>query len=390
MRQLGNGPVLVAGGGIGGLAAAVALRRHGLDVEVFERAESIIPERGTALTLWGNAVTVLDRLGVGDPARAAGCEVTRSEIRSHTGELLIETPVAEVTRLVGAPSMVMRRADLLRILYDALDGVPVHVGSRCTGYQTDGARVTLTFDDGATVSGSALVAADGARSVLRERLIGDGEPIPVGSPIWRGISDGDGGLDAGLALLIWGPRGGGMTGAHSAPDQVAWSIATNSRTDAALSRATSAEERKSVLLEFVRGLSPELEEAVRRTPARDLISGHVLVRKPTATCGCGPITLLGDAAHAMPTALGQGGCQALEDGYVLGESLAAADEVQPGLRRYEEVRRNRVSWLRAQIDRIDRFSRLENVLLCKIRNIGARLAPTGSVESFQKILTIDP
>lgn len=390
MRQLDNGPVLIVGGGIGGLAAAAALRRHDLDVAVFERAPSIIPERGTALTLWGNAVTVLDRLGVGDPARSAGCEVARSEIRSHTGKLLIETPVTEVTRLVGAPSMVMRRADLLRILYDALDGVPVHAGRRCTGYRVENDRVVLVFDDGSTEQGSALVAADGARSALRERLVGDGAPLPVGSPIWRGISDGDGGLDPGLALLVWGPRGGGMTGAHCAPDRVAWSVATNSRTDAALSRTTSAEEHKSVLLEFVHGLNAELEEAVRSTPACDMISGHVLVRRPSDTWGAGPVTLLGDAAHAMPTALGQGGCQALEDGYVLGESLAAADEVQPGLRRYEEVRRRRVGWLRAQIDRIDRFSRLENVVLCKIRNVGARLAPTGSVESFQKVLTIDP
>ena len=387
MTSSDNRPILVAGGGIGGLSAALALGRRGFDVQEFERSSEAVAERGTGLTLWGNATTVLDRLGCGDEVKAAGYPIARTEIRSDKGRVLVETPVTAVSRLTGTTSITVRRTDLQRGLYNALQAlsVPVHLGRRCTGYSAEHGGVTLLLEDGTEVPGRALIGADGARSAIRSQLLDDGDPIPLGCPIWRGVSDGDGGLDHGLALLIWGPRGGGIGGAHVDEKHASWTIAINSR----VQRALADGKPKDVLLDFVGDLDAHLAEAVRQTPEEAMLSAHVLVRKPAANWGMGPVTLLGDAAHAMPTALGQGGCQALEDGLMLGHCLAEADTVEAGLRGYEQRRQRRVNWLRRRVERIDRFSRLENPVLCKLRNVAARLAPTGSPNSWKQIMTID-
>lgn len=385
MSGQNQGPVLVAGGGIGGLAAALSLRHHGIDVEVFERSSEPVAERGTGLTLWGNALAVLERLGCAEQVRAAGYEIERTEIRSAAGAVLVKTPVDEVSHITGTTSITVRRTDLQRALYRALDGVPVHLDRQVAGYSVEGGGVTLLLEDGTEVRGRALVGADGARSAIRSQLLDDGDPIRLGFPIWRGVSDGDGGLEHGLALLVWGPRGGGIGGAHVDEGHVSWTIATNS----AFQPTVTEENHKDALLAFVRGLDAPLEEVIRQTPAEEMSAGYVLVRKHSDTWGLGPVTLLGDAAHAMPTALGQGGCQALEDALALGECLSAATDVGDGLRSYEERRMRRIGWLRDRIERIDRFSRLENPLLCRVRNVGARLAPTGSTESWTRIMTID-
>lgn len=383
-------PVLVAGAGIGGLAAAAALRREGIPVEVFERASNPVPERGTGLTLWGNAIQVLDRLGCGEAVRAAGGVVDRTEIRSAGGRLLIDTPIADTAREVGAPdSYVVRRRDLLQALYDARGDVPVHVDKEATEYRVESGGVTLCFADGSSARGSALVCADGARSALRAQMLADGEAIPLGSPIWRGISDADGGLRPGIAVLVWGHTGGGIGGGHIRDGHVSWTIAVNSATERELD--ANPGRHKEILLRFVDGLDDALTGAVRTTPDDDIISAHVLVRRPSPRWGEGPVTLLGDAAHAMPTAFGQGGCQALEDALSLAVRVAEAGDLTDGLRSYETHRQQRVNWLRERIERVDRFSRVENRFVCGLRDLVVPLVPQkGSIEMWRRIMTLEP
>jgi FAD-dependent urate hydroxylase len=389
MRDGERGEILVVGGGIGGLATAVALRQRGFDVRVFERAAHLVPERGTGLTLWGNAFRVLDGLGCGDQVRDQGGLVRTTEIRSHKGRLLIDTPIAEIARSVDAPdSYVVRRRDLLQALQDRCADLPVQVNRAASGYRIDGDAVVVSFEDGGEERGSALVCADGARSRLRAQLLADGDPIALGSPIWRGISTSDGGLRPGVAVLVWGPAGGGVGGGHVHDGAVSWTIAINS--DANRRMSAGGEPPKRVLLDFIAGLDATLEEAVRSTPDDSLISGHVLVRRETTAWVDGQVALLGDAAHAMPTAFGQGGCQALEDAWVLAGRLADAADLRTGLREYEQVRRRRIDWLRERIERVDRFSRIESRALCAIRDLVVpRVPQSGSEEMWRRIMMLE-
>jgi 2-polyprenyl-6-methoxyphenol hydroxylase-like FAD-dependent oxidoreductase len=381
--------VLVAGAGIGGLGAAAALRRRGIEVEVFERAPAPVPERGTGLTVWANAIRILDGLGCGDQVRDQGGLVERTQIRSAARRTLIDTPIAALATSVGAPgSYVVRRRDLLQALYDVRGDTPVHLGRECVGYRVEGSTVVLRLADGAEVRGRALICADGARSALRRQLLDDGDAVPLGSAIWRGISPSGPGLPPGIALLIWGRRGGGIGGGEIRDGQISWTIATNSAVEREL--AVPGADPKAVLQRFVAGLDATLEKSLRRTDPADIISAHVLTRKPSASWGQGPVTLLGDAAHAMPTAFGQGGCQALEDAAVLAHELSTADRVEAGLRRYEQRRQERISWLRERVERVDRFSRIENPVLCKLRDVVVPHVPTSSGnEMWRKIMSFD-
>lgn len=378
-------PVLVAGGGIGGLAVARALARRDVPVVVFERAERPVPERGTGLTLWGNAMRVLADLDCAEAVAKSGGLVRQNLILSAKGALLFDSPVGEISDRVGAPaSYVVRRVDLLAALYGEGRDVEVRTGCEAVGYREDADGVVLRLSDGEEVRGRALIAADGARSVLRDQLIGDGEAIPVGAPIWRGISTGNPGLVEGTALLVWGPAGGGIGGGKLAGEHVSWTISVNAEHQRKLE---AAKNPKPVLREFVRGLHGQLEQALEMTDDDDIISAQVRIRKPADKWVSRRVAVLGDAAHALPTGFGQGACMALEDAFVLANCLRSM-EVPNALAEYDRVRQERLSWLRPKIMFIDKFARIENRLVCAARDFLVQRLPVGkNPETWERILS---
>jgi 2-polyprenyl-6-methoxyphenol hydroxylase-like FAD-dependent oxidoreductase len=382
-------PVLVAGGGIGGLATARALGRRGIPAVVFEQAERPVPERGTGLTLWGNAMRVLAGLGCAEPVVAAGGEVVTNHILSAKGELLMETPIAEISRRVGAPpSYVVRRTDLLGALYGDGTDVDVRTNSETVGYREEANGVTLILADGTEVRGSMLVCADGARSKLRDQLVGDGAAIPVGHPIWRGISDGDPGLGDGIARIVWGPEGGGIGGGRLAGPNISWTISPNSKTQRALDRKEHATP-KAALQRFTAGMHPLLEEALAMTPDENIIAAQVRIRKPADTWVSRRVALLGDAAHALPTGFGQGACQALVDADVLTSHLAAEPDVAVALRKYDRERQELFAWLRPKVMLLGKLAGIENRFACAARDFVVKRMPMDkSGETWERLLRV--
>jgi 2-polyprenyl-6-methoxyphenol hydroxylase-like FAD-dependent oxidoreductase len=151
--------VLVVGGGIGGLAAGIALRRVGLDVLVLERT-SELEVVGAGLGLAANAVQALERLGVADAVRARGRRTERLVARKPSGTTIIDLPLA------GREMLGIHRADLQEVLVEALGAEALRLGAGCSGFREDGDGVTLMLD-GQEVRGDLLVAADGVRSQSR-------------------------------------------------------------------------------------------------------------------------------------------------------------------------------------------------------------------------------
>src|SRR5579884_4212710 len=136
--------VLVVGGGIGGLAAAVALRRVGIRASVFERAPEI-REVGAGLTLWSNAVKALRRLGVADAVQARGVVLTHNRTITPDGTVLSDQDVSELAAACGAPCLVSHRADLQRALLDAVPPGEVHTGHACAGVEVTDGGVVVRF-----------------------------------------------------------------------------------------------------------------------------------------------------------------------------------------------------------------------------------------------------
>ncbi|MFE4632451.1 3-hydroxybenzoate 6-monooxygenase [Streptomyces sp. NPDC056773] len=339
--------VLVAGGGIGGLAAALALARRGHRVTVLERAAAFT-EFGAGIQLAPNAFHALDRLGVGRAVRERAVFVAELRFMDGvTGETVVTVPLAErYRRRFAQPYAVVHRADLYEPLLAACraaDGIEMLAGAAVCAYAQRPSGVTVSTADGRTFTGDLLVGADGLRSAVRAQLVGDGAPRVCGHTIYRSVIP-IGKVPEELrwnAVTLWaGPRwhfvhyviGGGK-----------YLNLAATLDDGAGEPVSGRPATRDLVRERFGGL---------RGPARRLLElgeewrEWVLCdRDPVDVWTDGRVTLLGDAAHPMLQYAAQGACQSLEDAVVLGELLggATAGEAPARLEKYNAERRERTA-----------------------------------------------
>ena len=375
---------LVIGAGIGGLTAALALRRAGLDVAVFERAPTV-EAAGAGIWIWPNAIRALDRLGHGRGVVAAGVPARKMQIVSGAdGSKLAETPTGEFTDRFGAPLVVLHRADLHAELLTAVGEETVRTSAECVAVEQDADGVTARFSDGTTERGTLLIAADGIRSGIRRQLWDDGDPRFTGYTAWRAITPTPPGLEGKLGHTKYlGP--GGTFGVWQLPeDRVFWF--GSHRAKEGEGHAT-AEERKAHLLSL-RGDWPEpIPTLIEGTPASDILRHDTFDRPPLKRWVNGRVALLGDAAHPMQPNLGQGACQAIEDALFLGAALAAADDVVAGLFAYEQARRPRAAMFVRRSARLGRVEHFEAGLATRLRNRGIqRMTPSSVINRLAPMI----
>lgn len=334
--------VLIAGGGIGGMAAALALLRRGIDVEVYEQAKEL-KEVGAGVQLAANGTRVLYALGVGDELKALSCEAQGKEIRHwKTGETwkLFDLGPVSIERY-GFPYFTVYRPDLLGVLVDAVRRMKpdaIHLGTRCTGFTQDAAGVTLQFENGAT-KGDALIGADGVHSPVRQGLFGADRPKFTGIMAWRGIVPmerlprhmarrvGSNWVGPGGHIVHYPLRAGRLMNFVGALERTDWQVESWSV------KGTGDEIRADF-----RGWHEDIQAFVAEieTPYK----WALMVREPLERWTVGRVTLLGDAAHSMLPMLAQGAIMAIEDGFVLARCVADYG-VEEGLRRYERARIDR-------------------------------------------------
>ena len=331
--------VLIVGGGIGGLAAAVALERVGIAAAVFERAPALA-EVGAGLSLWSNAVRALRQLGLADPIVARGTVIERAHTLTAAGRLLSEAPLGDISRRAGAPSVCVHRADVQQVLASAVGNL--HLGAACVGIEEDATGVTVRFADGRHERGGLLIGADGIRSAVRAHLHGPFDPRPAGYVAYRGMANFTPPDDPpDRSRLAMGP--GSQAGIlPCGPGRTYWFATTPA---AGPTIAPKAE----ALTRFADWL-PLLPRVIEATDAAAVMRHDIYDLPPVWPWGRGGVSLLGDAAHATTPNLGQGACQALEDAVVLADCLRRHGATADGLRRYEEARR-------ARTERIVRLSR---------------------------------
>lgn len=355
--------VLVVGAGIGGLTAALALSRQGFPVRVFERRTSHrIETGGTGVTIWSNATTALAALGIRDQISAAGVAIERGRIMTERNVPLIRIPVQSYTAPGSSPGVTIARGELARVLADEAvrHGAEIHFASNITGFRTEGGRVTVRFADGSQAEGGALIGADGLRSTVGAHLPGSAEPVYTGVTTYRGVSDRDCGVPEGTVHLFQGRHGVNGGAWHIGGGRVTWTVGHPAPAGGEDPPGT----RRARILELVDGFQGPPRCLVTSTPEERLLRTDLYHHDWRDTWGQGPVTLLGDAAHAVTTVLGQGACQAIEDGVVLADELAAAPhDPTAALRAYERVRQERVRWVRDTILRVAHAPQVDNRLL---------------------------
>ena len=323
---------IVIGGGIGGLAAGVALRRAGIDAAVYERSPEI-GQLGSGLFLWTNGVRALHHLGLGERVEAMGTAVERFQYLSPSGKVLYEWPVGELGRRTGTPSVGVRRPELQALLAEEV-GEALHLGAQCVGVAADADGVTVRFADGREERGDVLIGADGYDSVVATELGLQTEPRYGGYATWRGVVD-----------LAHDSAPPGLARQHVGSDrQCLFLHVGHGRVYWAASQPTAEGELgpktglKEWLLAPYREFPEPVAALIEATDEASIRASGIFDREPKTSWGAGRVTLLGDAAHPMLPTQGQGACQALEDAVVLAKCLAAAADPAEGLREYERRR----------------------------------------------------
>lgn len=311
----------VVGAGVGGLAAAVGLRRAGWQVTVLERWPQVVGT-GTALGLWPDAQDAVDRLGLSQQLEAVAVPYRRGMIRTARGRRLINLPLSRIERRAGRPVVLVPRAALIALLVNALEDTPV---------RTD---VMISDPDTLRATHDVVVGADGLRSAVRQAYFpARSGPRDASFTAWRGVVE----ADTSQHGEIWG-RGLLFGVTAMAPGRTNWYAAV-----AGHAPRTDPEHALAVLRDTYAGWPPPAPELLSNTDPSTLLRHQVYDLAPALPSYVhGNVALVGDAAHAMTPTLGQGACQALIDGVVLADCLRhAADPaaVTAALRQYDQQRR---------------------------------------------------
>lgn len=349
--------VIVIGGGIGGLAAAMSLVRQGIEVLLLEQANEIA-EIGAGIQLGPNAYSALDALGVGEAARGRSVFTDYLQMMDAVDASVVgRIDVGEAFRTrFGNPYGVIHRADIHLSILEAVEQHPLisfRTSTRIEDFEIREDGVTVIDSDGNRYDADALVGADGVRSVVREKLVGD-PPRVTGHVVYRAVVDVEDmpeDLRINAPVLWAGPRchlvhyplrGGNqynLVVTFHSREQEEWSVTEGSQEEV-LSYFTDIDDSPRRLL--------SLPKSWKRWATAD--------REPVASWGQGRVTILGDAAHPMTQYLAQGACMALEDAVTMGEAIRVCDgDFEKAFRLYETKRiprTARVVWSAREMGRL--------------------------------------
>ena len=369
--------VAIVGGGVGGLALAVALSSRGWSVRVYERAPAITAV-GAGLLLTPNATVVLRGLGVLDRLVAA-CHVNRTLRLGHkSGRVLASVRVDRWP----TPALSTTRAMLQTLLLGELPPGCVRTGSELTDCQQSDEGWQLRFADGSTATADVVIGADGLHSRVRTVLFDRSPPVYRGYVGWRGLAEMDLPEFDGTATEFWG-QGARFGIAPSGRGVTYWYATSNHRAGWNM----EGPQRREYLRSIFAGWHPAARALSAATPADSILLSPMQDRPVLRRWHRGTAVLLGDAAHPMTPNLGQGACAALEDAAILARELEQdARDPAAAVARFVQRRRRRVQALVLASRWLGRIIQHESSWGCALRDRLLRLSPDAAAQaSFDRI-----
>ena len=345
MNQSKN--VVIVGGGIGGLTAALALLRRGIDVQVYDQSNQL-KEIGAGIQISSNGSRVLFALGLEDALAKVQVRPERRVLRHwSTGETWnwFDLGDRSIERF-GTPHLMLHRGDLHGLLANAVRSLKpdaITLNKPCVAVSSHDGYADATFEDGSVLQAPYVIGADGIHSKVRVCLFGPSKPVFTGCIAWRGLIRMDR-LPPHLAMMVgvnWlGPHGNVLHYPVRRGELMNF-VSMSERTDWQVESWSTAGEKQELRNDF-RGWHADVHLMIDEieTPYK----WAMMIREPMETWSKGRITLLGDACHPTLPFLGQGGVMSIEDAYVV---AACLDKYfgEPGVAfaRYEDIRKDRTS-----------------------------------------------
>jgi salicylate hydroxylase len=316
--------VLIAGAGLGGLTAALALLKRGCDVQVFEQAPEL-REVGAGLQLSANGLRPLYQLGLEEALRALASEPSGKEIRLwNTGQTwkLFDLGATSVAQY-GYPYLMFHRPDLHKVLADpvrALRPEAITLGAQCTGFEQDEEGVTLKLADGRLARGDLLIGADGVHSQIRGQLLAADQPTFSGCLAWRGVIPmdrlpqrlqrpvGTNWVGPGAHVIHYPLHGGALMNFVGIVERGDWQVES----------WTQKGTHEECHADF-KGWHEDVHELISNVDVP--YKWALMAREPLQQWSFGRVTLLGDSCHPTLPFLAQGAAMAIEDGYILARCI---------------------------------------------------------------------
>jgi salicylate hydroxylase len=340
--------VIVAGGGIGGLTTAIALRHQGIDALVLEQS-AVLAEIGAGIQIAANAAIVLRELGLESAMRAVGVKPQSYDYRDlRTGKMLYQAPLGdEAASRYGAPMYNIHRADLIQMLFDAVPPEAKRLGARCVAVSQDKDGVEVRLQTGEVLRADALVGCDGIHSVVRQHLRGEEAKHFANILMWRSLIPAERleGLNLEERGNYWFGPGRTLITYWVRPKNL-YSVLASVPAHEVQRESWDESGDTSEMLRSFEDAEPRARAMLEQCKTA-FITG-MYYRDPIDSWTSGRITLLGDAAHPMVPFLAAGAGQSIEDAWTFARVLSRRQDDVPGaLLEYERRRLPRTTRIQA-------------------------------------------
>lgn len=332
MRKL---DIIIVGGGLGGLAAAIALEKLGHNIIVLEKAKEL-REVGAGITIQINGMKALQQLGIDQEVITQGQPIKKAGIYSWNGQEISIDPLDELTELFNAPCVGIHRGKLQKALLKYVPKNRIKLNHIVENYFEKDKKVHVITSDGEEFIGDLLIGADGVHSKVRTLLNHQIHHNYAGYSIWRAICKRPSFLDSNISVSWGDERRFGIV--PISQSEVYW-FATN-KTPPEDFNIEYEDIIKHISSLFDNWHSP-IQELIKATSPESISRTKIADRDMSLPWGTGSVTLLGDAAHMMTPNLGQGCCQSFEDAVVLANCLGKSGSIEEDLREYESRRHKR-------------------------------------------------
>jgi len=361
--------ILIIGGGIAGLTTAIALQQKNIDFKVFEAVPEI-KTVGAGISLAGNAMRALKKLGLDEAIKKRGHAISSMIIEDDQGRLISVMDAEKLSREHGLENIAIHRADLHQVLLDNVDPHKIFTGKVAIDFEERSDGLTIFFEDGSQEEGAAAIIADGIHSRIRKKLLPGVSPRYSGYTCWRGLVENRWNVQRN-AVEAWGANGrfGYVPIGNS---KIYWFACKN----APIKDEMMSLFRIGDLVDNFKNYAHPIPEIIKHTSDTDLIWNDIVDLKPISQYAFNRILLLGDAAHATTPNLGQGACMAIEDALdVANEISRQSNEIASAFKSFERRRVPRAHYIVNTSYQLGKLSQWENPVLTKFRNMLLRITP---------------